>query len=149
VASTKVAYGEPIVDRAKPRVHVVIALIHHDGRYLVTRRKADAHCGGLWELPGGKRGKGEDDRVALAREIQEELGVELLAARPLVDFSHDYGDRYVTLRCYRCRLFHPDRARALAADELRWVTPAEFVALEFPPANAPLIARLRRYHRLG
>ncbi|HYE04815.1 MAG TPA: NUDIX domain-containing protein [Planctomycetota bacterium] len=149
VAAAKIAYGDAVTDRAKPRLHIVLALVHHDGRYLVTRRKAAAHCGGKWELPGGKRAKGEPDRVALARELKEELGVELLAARPLVDFSHDYGDRYLTLHCYRCRLFAPESARPLAADDLRWVTPAEFVALDFPAANAPLIARLRRYHRLG
>ncbi len=149
VATTRIAYGAAITDRAKPRRHVVLGLVHHDGRYLVTRRRDGDHLGGFWEIPGGKREAGEDDRTALARELGEELGVELLAARSLVAFSHDYGDRYLTFHCYRCRVFAPERARALASSDMRWVDPAELLALAFPPANAPLLARLRRYHRLG
>jgi A/G-specific adenine glycosylase len=142
-------YGAQITDRAKPRQHIVLALIHHQERYLVARRLAHQHQGGLWELPGGKREAGEDDRGALAREIMEELGGELLAARALMTFSHDYGDRYLTFRVYRCRLFNPEAITARASSALRWVTPAEFVALPFPPANQAILARLRRYHRLG
>jgi 8-oxo-dGTP diphosphatase len=99
-------------------------------------------------LPGGKRERGEDDRVALAREIQDELGAELLAARPFVTATHDYGDRYVTLRVYRCRLFDPEVVQPLAADALRWVTPEAFVELEFPEANGPIVERFVDYHRL-
>lgn len=148
VESAKASYGVAITDRGKPRRHIVLALIHHDGRYLVAKRAADQHLGGFWELPGGKREPGEDDRTAVAREVREELGGEVLAARALMSFSHDYGDRYLTFHVYRCRLFDPAAVRALASVELRWVTPAEFVALEFPPANAPIAERMRRYHRL-
>lgn len=149
VASKKKQYGVAITDRSKPRLHIVLALIHHDGRYLVARRSAAQHAGDCWELPGGKREKGEDDRTALAREIEEELGAELLAARPFVTWNHDYGDRYLTLHCYRCRLFAPESVRPLASEGLRWVTPAEFLELEFPPANGPVQERFRSYHRLG
>lgn len=148
VASVRTAYGVPISDRSLPRQHIVLALIHHEGRYLVARRRAAAHCGGLWELPGGKREAGEDDRTALAREVQEELGAEVLAARHLLDWNHAYPDRYLSFHLYRCRLFDPAGVRPLAADELRWVSPAELVALPFPEANQPVLARLRRYHRL-
>lgn len=148
VASMKKTYGVAVTDRSKPRLHIVLALVHHEGRYLVAKRPADRHQGGKWEVPGGKREAGEDDRVALARELAEETGLELLAARPLVTFSHDYGDRYLTLRCYRCKVFNPEAAQARDNDGIRWVTPEEFVALEFPPANAPLLERLRDYHRL-
>jgi len=148
VASPSATYGVAVTDRAKPRGHVVLALIHDQGRYLVTRRPIEVHAGGLWELPGGKRDPGEDDRTALAREVQEELGVEVLAARSLMRFSHEYPTRYLTFHVYRVRLFHPDRARPLAADALRWVTPAEFLALPFPEANQPIQSRLARYHRI-
>lgn len=149
VASAKVAYGDAIADRSLPRQHIVLALIHHDGRYLVARRPAGSHQGGCWELPGGKREAGEDDRTALAREVWEELGGELLAARHLLDWNHAYPDRYLSFHLYRCRLFAPEAVRPLAADELRWVDPATLVGLEFPAANRPLVERLRRYHRLG
>jgi A/G-specific adenine glycosylase len=149
VESKKVSYGAELRDRSKPRLHIVLALIHHDGRYLVTKRKKNQHLGGFWELPGGKREKGEDDRVAIAREVQEELGAEVRSARALMSFHHEYDDRYLTFHVYRCHLFDPSVAKPLASDELRWVTPEEFVALEFPPANTPIQQRMRRYHRLG
>jgi A/G-specific adenine glycosylase len=148
-AVARVRYGDVIADRAKPRQHIVLALIHQRGRYLVAKRLAHQHQGGLWELPGGKRAAGEDDRRALARELMEELGAELLAARALMAFSHDYGDRYLTFHVYRCRLFNAQAITARASSELRWVGPEEFVALPFPPANQAILARLRRYHRLG
>lgn len=147
-ASAKVRYGVEITDRGKPRLTIVLALVHHDGRYLVARRRPDQHQGGLWELPGGKREAGEDDRAALARELTEEVGGELLAARALMSFSYDYGDRYLTFKVYRCRLFNPTALRAITSTELRWVTPSEFDLLDFPPANQAIKERLRRYHRM-
>jgi 8-oxo-dGTP diphosphatase len=104
--------------------------------------------GGYWELPGGKREADEDDRIALAREITEEVGLELLAARPFVQWHHDYGDRYLTFHVYRCRVFDPSQAQALSSDEIRWVEPDEFISLDFPPANKPVLQRFCRYHRL-
>lgn len=143
-----IRYGATITDRAKPRQHIVLALVHHEGKYLVTQRRPGAHCGGHWELPGGKRESGEDDRHTLARELREELGAELLAARHLMRFHYDYGDRYLTFHVYRCRLFAPDQVRPLASTRLRWVEPAAFIALDFPPANQAISERLRKYHRM-
>jgi mutator protein MutT len=147
--SAKPVYGDPPPPRGQPRTQVVLGLIHHDGRYLVTRRPPGVHLAGTWELPGGKREAGEDDRTALARELGEELSVEVLAARHLLTWHHAYADRTLTLHAYRVRLFNPAAARPLAATGLRWVTPAELLALDAPPANAALWARLRRYHRLA
>jgi len=148
-ATRKKRYGVEISDRRLPRSHVVLALVHDEaGRYLVARRPADLHQGGFWELPGGKRERGEKDRETLARELTEEVDGELLSARPFVDFHHAYDDRYLTFHVYRCRLFDPAAVRPLAADELRWVTPEEFLELEFPPANSPIRDRFSDYHRL-
>ena len=148
VATKKIAYGAELVDRQLPRLHIVLALIHHDDRYLIARRHADAHVGGFWELPGGKREKGEDDRTAIAREVREELGAEVLSARALLTFHHAYPDRYLTFHVYRCRLFDPLHVKPLASQELRWVTPSEFITADFPPANVAIQARMKKYHRL-
>lgn len=148
VQTKKVDYGVDIVDKKLPRMHIVLGLIHEDGKYLVAKRQAAAHVGGLWELPGGKREPREDDRTALARELREEIGGELLSARSILDFHFAYTDRYLTFHLYRCRLFNPRDVRPLASQELRWVTPEELVRLEFPPANQPILERMRRYHRI-
>lgn len=148
-ATVKTAYGDPAPPRGTPVVKVVLALIHHDGRYLAQRRPADKHAGGVWELPGGKVEPGEDERRALAREVAEELGCEVLAARHLLTWHHRYPDRWVRLACYRVRLFEPAAVRPLASDGLAWFAPAELLSQVFPAGTAPLVARLRKYHRLG
>ncbi len=148
VASAKVAYGDAKPARGVARQHIVLALVHDGGRYLVARRPDHVHLGGAWELPGGKREAGEGDREAVAREVREELGAEVLAARHLMSWHHAYPDRALTFHLYRVRLFDASTVRPLASQELRWVTPEEFVGLEFPAANQPIQARLRRYHRL-
>jgi A/G-specific adenine glycosylase len=144
-AVSKQRYGV-VPQRGRPRLHIVLALIHDDaGRYLLARRREDARdLPSAWELPGGKRESGEDDRTALAREIREELGAEILAARPFVD----YGDGYRCFHVYRCRLFDPGAVQPLASSTLRWATPEEFLATELPSANEPIRQRFRRYHRL-
>jgi len=147
-ATGKVAYGDPAPPRGTPVVKVVLALIHHDGRYLAQRRPPAKHAGGVWELPGGKVEPGEDERRAIAREVAEELGAEVLAARHLLTWHHRYPDRWVRLACYRVRLFKPDVVRPLASDGLAWFAPAELLAQVFPAGTAPLVARLRKYHRL-
>ncbi len=149
VASARTRYGVAITDRRKPRRHVVLALIHDEaGNYLVARRQAGVPYAGYWELIGGKRERGESERTALAREIAEEIGCELLSARPFVSWHHDAGEHYCTYHCFRCRLFKPAAARPWVAQELRWVGPEEFLALRFPPPNAPVRARFAAYHRL-
>jgi A/G-specific adenine glycosylase len=149
VAAKKITYGVRIKNKHKLRLQVVLALIHHENRYLISMRKNNAHMGGHWELPGGKLEKGEDHRVALAREINEELGGELRSARGIMSFHYEYDDRYITFHLYRCHLFDPQQVKPLASDELRWVTPEEFIQVTFPPANKPVQERMKKYHRLG
>ena len=62
-------------------------------RVLVTRRAPHAHQGGLWEFPGGKLEPGESVLEALARELWEELGIEIEGSEPLLSVEHDYGDK--------------------------------------------------------
>jgi len=147
-ATTKQAYGDPAPPRGTPVLKVVLALIHHEGRYLAQRRPIDKHAGGVWELPGGKVEPGEDERRALAREVAEELGAEVLAARHLLTWHHQYPDRCVRLACYRVRLFEPLAVRPLASDGVAWFSPADLISQVFPAGTAPLVARLRKYHRL-
>ena len=80
------------------RIHVVAAVIRGaDGRILIARRADTQHQGGLWEFPGGKVEEGEAVEVALARELREELGIEVTGSRPLIKVSHDYPDKQVLL----------------------------------------------------
>ena len=90
-------------------VHVVAGVIRDEGgRILVARRHDDSHQGGLWEFPGGKVEPGESLQVALARELREELGIEVGNTSPLLAVQHDYGDKRVLLDVHVIREFTGD-----------------------------------------
>jgi len=125
------------------RVHVAAAVITNErGQVLITRRHDGAHQGGLWEFPGGKVGPGEDVRAALARELDEELGLQVRSARPLIRVFHDYPDRRVLLDVWRVERWageaHPREGQGLA-----WVAPARLAERDFPPADTPIVSAAR------
>ena len=125
-----------------PAVEVAAALVFRDGRLLITQRPAAAHQGGLWEFPGGKREAGESCEDCLARELREELGIEVAGAESVASLTHAYPDKTVHLRFYRCRwLRHEPRPLGCAA--FAWVTASELSRYAFPAADARLLAKLR------
>ena len=63
------------MSEAPPTVEVAAGLIVRDGKILIAQRLGNAHLGGLWEFPGGKRQPGESFKACLKREVMEELGL--------------------------------------------------------------------------
>ncbi|MDB5706734.1 MAG: mutT [Sphingomonas bacterium] len=122
---------------------VAAALIDRDGRVLVQRRPAGKMMAGLWEFPGGKIEPGETPEAALARELHEELAIQVDPARlvPAVFASEPLAGRHLLLLLYICREWS-GTPRALHADALHWCPPAELRTLEMPPADLPLIGML-------
>lgn len=127
---------------ASPPVVVVAAVIERDGAFLVARRQAGTHLAGYWEFPGGKLNDGETLEQGLQREIKEELSTDIHEMRKIFETSHAYPERLVELHFYRCALI--GTPRPMLGQELRWVRRDELAALEFPPADAELIAEIVR-----
>ena len=123
-------------------IQVAAALIFHEGRYLITRRKAGVHLEGLWEFPGGKREQDESLEECLRREVREELGIEVAGLVLFQVIRHDYPEKAVELHFFRCSIQegHP---RPLGCDDLRWVTPEELSQFPLPPADQPLVQALQ------
>lgn len=123
-------------------VTVAVGIIQDSqGRVLVSRRATDAHQGGLWEFPGGKVEPEESIDAALARELMEELGVEVQATEPLMVIEHDYGDKQVCLDVRRVTRWRGE-ARGLEGQPLAWQTPNVLLDWAFPAANTPILRRL-------
>jgi len=97
--------------------------------------------GGLWEFPGGKRRDGESIRECIRRELKEECDLDVQVRDHLVDVTHTYSHLKVTLRCYHCRAPR-GRARALAADEARWLRVEDIPALPLPAADLKILTAL-------
>lgn len=123
-----------------PRVlRVVAGAIVRDGRVLIARKPAGGPRGGLWELPGGKVEVGEEDDVALERELFEELGVRVRTGTPLGEFAHRYDDLRLRLVGYGAALLEGEpEAREHA--ELRWVGADDLGDRPWAAADLPLLA---------
>jgi mutator protein MutT len=123
-------------------VEVSAALIFRSGKLLITRRHADAHLGGLWEFPGGKREPDETFEQCLVREIREELGVEISVGKLFVSVSHAYPEKTVHLKFFVCRLERGE-PQLLGCEALKWVVKSELEDYKFPAADACLLNKLQ------
>lgn len=136
-------------DPAPRVVHVVGALVRRGGRVLVTQRPPGGSFGGFWEFPGGKVEPGEDDRTALAREIREELGVDVGVGSLYDRAVHAYPDFVIDFRVYECALPDGVEPEAVQVKDMAWVRPGEVRGEDFPPADLPVLEKLRAEARGG
>ena len=119
---------------------VVAAVIEHADRFLLTRRQDGVHLAGHWEFPGGKVGDGETHAAALRRELLEELDADAVVQELVLETTHSYPERDVTLFFYRCDLL--GTPRPMLGQEMEWVPRARLSTLPFPPADDELIRLL-------
>jgi 8-oxo-dGTP diphosphatase len=123
-------------------VEVLVGVIQDgQGRFLVNRRRAGTHMAGFWEFPGGKRAPGESRLDALRRELDEELGIEVLEAAPLLQQVHDYPEKRVLLDVWRV-LRYAGEPFGRENQELRWVDGPGLERIGLLPADAPIVSAL-------
>lgn len=119
---------------------VLAGVIERDGRFLVTRRLEHTHLADYWEFPGGKCEPDETHEACLARELHEELNVQVDVGPEVLSTEHAYPDRTVRLHFRWCRL-HGD-PHPMLGQAMRWATREELASLPFPDADRELIAAL-------
>lgn len=133
----------------KKLIHVAAAVILDSrGHILLAQRPADKHQGGLWEFPGGKVEPGEPVVDALHRELDEELGIQLTQAEPLIRIPHHYPDKSVLLDVYTVSAFNGE-PWGREGQPVRWVAPVELADYEFPAANKPIVTAALLSDRLA
>jgi 8-oxo-dGTP diphosphatase len=121
------------------------ALIDSAGRVLITQRPNHKQLGGLWEFPGGKVELGEAPETALARELKEELdlNVEPDALDPFAFASHAYPDFHLLMPLYVATRWQGAlKADPNAVQDMAWVKPRELRDYAMPPADVVLVDRL-------
>lgn len=129
----------PDPDTAEPRINIAVAVVEHEGRYLIGQRDEHATLAGYWEFPGGKIETSESPQSAAIRECLEETGlaVRVTGAYPAVMYDYDHGR--VRLHFMACS---PELQRCPLPSRFRWVPKGELAEYRFPPANASLLAML-------
>src|SRR5688572_27458682 len=124
-------------------VEVSAGLIFRDGKLLITQRHADAHLGGLWEFPGGKREPHETFEQCLERELHEELGVKTKVGESFESVTHTYPEKTVYLNFFVCELIAGE-PQPLGCAALKWVNKIELNNFTFPAADKRLLETLQR-----
>jgi 8-oxo-dGTP diphosphatase len=123
-------------------VEVVAAVIERpDGSFLLAQRPAGKVYAGWWEFPGGKVEAGESTERALARELHEELGIDVRTAYPWITRMHVYEHATVRLNFFRV-VDWAGEPRGRERQALHWQLLDGPMAEPMLPANAPVLKAL-------
>ncbi len=123
------------------KIRVVGAMIEKGGKYLITQRPPTASLPLLWEFPGGRVEPGETDEAALARELREEMDIQVGVGERVIHVEHAYPNYDIDFCVYRCEL-RSGPIRHIRVHDHRWVRPDELDNYEFPAADEKTIAKL-------
>jgi len=123
---------------------VVAAVIEgRDRRLLIGQRRRNDTSPLKWEFPGGKIREGESPEAALARELQEELGVTLAKSVEIGRVRHRYAETpdELEIRFFAAAIAEPELLPR-TFEKVAWVLPKELGDYDFLAANRELIAQL-------
>jgi len=140
------AYRGQALEVLTPVVYVAaVAMVDDDRRVLLAQRPAGKSMAGLWEFPGGKVEPGERPAITLARELSEELGVEIGVGdfEPFAIVSHRYDEFQLFMPLMLCRRW-PGTPHGKEGQALAWVKSSELSDYPMPAADLPLVAELQR-----
>jgi 8-oxo-dGTP diphosphatase len=123
-------------------VDVAVGVIKRDQHIYISKRADELHQGGKWEFPGGKQEAGETVAQALARELFEEVGIEVIRQQAFLLIEHDYGDKKVRLHVQLVEDFsgEPHHQEGQIG---RWVEIDRLQDFQFPAANGLIVQKLK------
>ena len=131
-------------------IQVAVAIIQRKKQdnsieYFLTKRLKEVHQGGKWEFPGGKVEDDETVAQALARELKEEVAIEVLTCRPFIQIDHLYDgpktSKHVYLNVFIVDNFVGEPSAQEGQDQI-WCSLEQLVTLNFPEANHAIIEKL-------
>ena len=116
------------------KLQIAVGIIRNENNEIfITRRAADAHMANKLEFPGGKIEMGETPEQAVVRELQEEVGITPQHFSLFEKLEYEFPDRHITLWLW-----------GKEGQPGEWMSLVGLNADDFPPANEPVIAKLKR-----
>jgi 8-oxo-dGTP diphosphatase len=126
------------------RILVVAAVIERDGMVLIGQRRANDRHGLKWEFPGGKVERNETPRVALKRELREELGIEAGIGPEIARYEFKYAERTAILLIFHSVTSFEGEVQNLCFEQLQWETRERLPGYDFLDGDTDFVKRLAR-----
>jgi mutator protein MutT len=126
-----------------PIIACGVAIVRREREFLIAQRRSQDTFGGYWEFPGGKKRDDETFERCAAREVREELGIEIVVGEKFFEIRKEYDNRLIWLHFYLCSHLSGD-PRPIDCTDVRWVDVEELKNFKFPPANERVIEKLLR-----
>jgi 8-oxo-dGTP diphosphatase len=115
---------------------IAVAVVEHQGKFLIGRRPEQAALAGKWEFPGGKIEPGETPQAAAVRECLEETGLEVEVVGEYPPHIERYEHATVHLRFFACRPSDPSQP---PREPFQWTARRDLRDREFPSGNLELL----------
>ena len=125
---------------------VAIALIERAGRILICRRRRDQSHAGKWEFPGGKVERGEAALDALARELREELGIEISEAQERVRYDYGYPGKAPIRLVFFGVVDYDGSVDGSQFADMAWETRAALPSYDFLEGDGRIVRELAEGH---
>ncbi|MBX0333013.1 (deoxy)nucleoside triphosphate pyrophosphohydrolase [Pontibacter sp. HSC-14F20] len=122
-------------------IEVVAGVVQRSGLYLIAKRAPGKSLAGYWEFPGGKLEAGETHEACLARELKEELDLDVTVGAYICESVLGESDNQFRLVAYATRT-EQEHITSTDHDEVKWVGIDEFGNYEFAPADMPIVKAL-------
>lgn len=129
---------------AKKTIDVSCAIIEREGLVLAAQRSEAMSLPLKWEFPGGKLNTSESAADCIAREIREELGVEISILEPLPATDWQYPSFHITLFPFVCRVSSGDLSPT-EHKTIRWLPPDDLITIDWAEADIPVLKNYLAY----
>lgn len=129
----------------KRELFVVAGAIIKDGKVFAAQRGASGKTAFKWEFPGGKINPGETPEQALARELVEELSINVKVHELIYSVVDEYEDVILHIDTYKCSLISGEPTLSEHIN-MAWSDKNELDKLNFSPADAPVLEKIKKLY---
>ena len=124
-------------------IEVVAGVIEFDGKILCMQRDKGKfeYVSYKWEFPGGQIEEGETKQEALARELREEMEMEVDVNEHLTDVYYEYPDFTMNMYCFKCKA-HSDKFVLNVHHDFKWLKKEDLMSVDWAPADVPIVEKI-------